>query len=117
MFNLLSNCTTGGCGAKIGPGELSKVLTGLPLFHNPNLLVGFDASDDAAVYKIDENHAIVSTVDFFTPMVNDPRIFGRIAATNALSDVYAMGGTPLLDQVKSVLFHHFPLRLKNHQCI
>ncbi|NMA70252.1 MAG: selenide, water dikinase SelD [Desulfitobacterium sp.] len=95
MKSFLSTCTTGGCGAKIGPGELSKVLSGLPTFENPHLLVGFDASDDAAVYQINEETAIVSTVDFFTPMVEDPRTFGRIAATNALSDVYAMGGTPL----------------------
>ncbi|WP_425803887.1 selenide, water dikinase SelD [Desulfitobacterium sp. Sab5] len=95
MINLLSSCTTGGCGAKIGPGELSKVLSGLPTFYDPQLLVGFDSSDDAAVYQMDEDKAIISTVDFFTPMVNDPRVFGRIAAANALSDVFAMGGTPL----------------------
>jgi len=95
MTSLLSNCTSGGCGAKIGPGELSKVLSGLPVFADPQLLVGFDASDDAAVYQIDADTAIVSTVDFFSPMVNDGRLFGRIAAANALSDVYAMGGTPL----------------------
>lgn len=91
MINLLSSCTTGGCGAKIGPGELSKVLSGLPTFYDPQLLVGFDSSDDAAVYQMDEDKAIISTVDFFTPMVNDPRVFGRIAAANALSDVFAMG--------------------------
>lgn len=95
MKSFLSSCTTGGCGAKIGPGELSKVLSGLPVFQDPQLLVGFDASDDAAVYQINEDTAIVSTVDFFTPMVEDPRTFGRIAAANALSDVYAMGGSPL----------------------
>ncbi|MDR3601640.1 MAG: selenide, water dikinase SelD [Desulfosporosinus sp.] len=95
MISLLSNCTSGGCGAKIGPGELSKVLFGLPAFADPKLLVGFDASDDAAVYQIDADTAIVSTVDFFSPMVDDARIFGRIAAANALSDVYAMGGAPL----------------------
>jgi len=95
MISLLSNCTSGGCGAKIGPGELSKVLSGLPTFRDPKLLIGFDASDDAAVYQIDEDTAIVSTVDFFSPMVDDARSFGRIAAANALSDVYAMGGKPL----------------------
>lgn len=95
MMSLLSNCTSGGCGAKIGPGELSKVLAGMPVFGDPNLLVGFDASDDAAVYQIDQATAIVSTVDFFSPMVDDGRAFGRIAAANALSDVYSMGGTPL----------------------
>lgn len=95
MISLLSNCTSGGCGAKIGPGELSKVLSVLPAFGNPNLLVGFDASDDAAVYQLDADTAIVSTVDFFSPMVDDAHLFGLIAAANALSDVYAMGGTPL----------------------
>lgn len=95
MKSFLSSCTTGGCGAKIGPGELSKVLSALPTFESSQLLVGFDASDDAAVYQIDDDTAIVSTVDFFTPMVEDPRTFGRIAAANALSDVYAMGGNPL----------------------
>jgi len=65
MMSLLSNCTSGGCGAKIGPGELSKVLSGLPAFCDPKLLVGCDASDDAAVYQIDQDNAIVSTVDFF----------------------------------------------------
>jgi len=95
MKSFLANCTTGGCGAKIGPGELAKVLTALPAFNDSRLLVGFDASDDAAVYQLTEDMAIVSTVDFFTPMVEDPRTFGRIAAANALSDVYAMGGTPL----------------------
>lgn len=95
MNSFLSSCTTGGCGAKIGPGELSKVLSALPTFQDPKLLVGFDASDDAAVYQISDDTAIVSTIDFFTPMVEDPRTFGRIAAANALSDVYAMGGAPL----------------------
>ena len=95
MLDLLSSCTSGGCGAKIGPGELSKVLSGLPTFGDPKLLVGFDASDDAAVYQLNDDTAIVSTVDFFTPMVKDARLFGRIAAANALSDVYAMGGMPL----------------------
>lgn len=95
MISLLSNCTSGGCGAKIGPGELSKVLSVLPAFADPKLLVGFDASDDAAVYQLDADTAIVSTVDFFSPMVDDGRLFGLIAAANALSDIYAMGGTPL----------------------
>ena len=95
LCSLMDNCTSGGCGAKISPGELSEILSGLPVFYDENLLVGYDSSDDAAVYKIDEKHSIVSTVDFFPPMVNDPRAFGRIAAANALSDVYAMGGRPV----------------------
>ena len=66
----------------------------MPKFQDENLLVGFDSSDDAAVYKVREDLAIVQTVDFFPPMVDDPYVFGQIAATNSLSDVYAMGSTP-----------------------
>ncbi len=93
--SLLSHCTSGGCGAKIGPAELSGFLATLPKTADADLLVGFDHADDAAVYRLDDDTAIVSTVDFFPPMVEDPRLFGRIAAANALSDIYAMGGTPL----------------------
>ena len=95
LDSLMENCTSGGCGAKIGPGELSDLLSGLPAFYDENLLVGFDASDDAGVYKLDEKRSLVTTADFFPPMVNDPKTFGRIAAANALSDIYAMGGKPL----------------------
>ncbi len=94
--SILSICTSGGCGAKIGAGELSALLAGLPVFPNPNLLVGFDHSDDAAVYQISPDTALIATVDFFSPMLDEPRTFGRIAAANALSDVYAMGGQPVL---------------------
>lgn len=86
-------CKGGGCGAKLGPAALAHVLNKIEKLHDPNLLVGFDSSDDAAVYKINENTAIVQTLDFFPPMVSDPYTFGQIAATNALSDIYAMGGT------------------------
>ncbi|WP_408150815.1 selenide, water dikinase SelD [Caballeronia glebae] len=87
----------GGCGCKIAPGVLADLLkraTPLPAF--PNLLVGNDTADDAAVYKLNDEQAIVATTDFFMPIVDDPFDFGRIAATNALSDVYAMGGKPIL---------------------
>jgi selenide,water dikinase len=94
-MSLLSNCTSGGCGAKIGPGELSEFLAKLQVKPDPALLAGFDSRDDAAVYRIDEDRALVSTVDFFSPMVEDPFIFGKIAAANALSDIYAMGAKPL----------------------
>lgn len=94
-LTLFSNCSSGGCGAKIGPGELAAFLSKLPARPNPDLLVGFDSSDDAAVYQLSPDTAIVSTVDFFPPMVDDPYIFGKIAAANALSDIYAMGGRPL----------------------
>lgn len=94
-MDFLSQCTSGGCGAKIGPNELVGFLGGLPKFSDEKLLVDFNASDDAAVYQVSENLALISTVDFFSPMVEDPRTFGRIAAANALSDVYAMGGEVL----------------------
>ena len=68
----------------------------LPKFHDPNLLVGFDTSDDACVYKVSDDVAVIQTVDFFPPIVDDPYMFGQIAAANSLSDVYAMGGTPSL---------------------
>jgi selenide,water dikinase len=99
--SLLANCTSGGCGAKIGPGELSALLGKFPAVRDERLLVGFDCSDDAAVYALDGGApngamAIVSTVDFFSPMIDDPFVFGQIAAANALSDVYAMGASPFL---------------------
>jgi len=94
--SLLANCTSGGCGAKIGPGELSALLGKIPAAKDDRLLVGFDCSDDAAVYALDDDKAIVSTVDFFSPMIDDPFIFGQIAAANALSDIYAMGASPFL---------------------
>lgn len=85
-------CKGGGCTAKLGPAVLESVLGKLEKKKDPNLLVGFEGSDDAAVYKISDDIAIVQTLDFFPPMVEDPYIFGQIAATNALSDIYAMGG-------------------------
>lgn len=87
---------TSGCAAKIGPGVLHNVLNSLPKFENPNLLVGFDTNDDACVYKINDNTVAIQTVDFFPPMVDDPYTFGQIAAANALSDIYAMGGNPAI---------------------
>ena len=90
----LANCA--GCGAKVGAGVLAKLLDGLKVRQDPNLLVGFDKSDDASVYKVSDDLALVQTVDFFPPIADDPYTFGAIAATNALSDVYAMGGEPRL---------------------
>ncbi|WP_042142269.1 selenide, water dikinase SelD [Paucisalibacillus sp. EB02] len=93
---LTSLSTKGGCGCKIGPADLSQVLRNLPTpIADPNLLVGLDTSDDAGVYKLTEDIAIVQTLDFFTPIVDDPYDFGQVAAANAISDVYAMGGRPL----------------------
>jgi selenide,water dikinase len=88
-----------GCACKLSPDDLRTVLglvRGFEPSTDPNLLVGFDTSDDAAVYRLRDDLAIVVTTDFFTPIVDDPFDWGRIAATNALSDVYAMGGTPVL---------------------
>ena len=90
----LTKCA--GCGAKVGAGVLAQLLEGIRVHRDPNLLVGFDKSDDASVYKISDDLALVQTVDFFPPIADDPYLFGQIAATNALSDVYAMGGEPKL---------------------
>lgn len=90
----LASC--GGCGAKVGAGVLAQLLDGLQVLHDPNLPIGFDKSDDASVYKVSDDLALVQTADFFPPMVDDPYLFGQIAATNDLSDVYAMGGEPKL---------------------
>ena len=92
-------CKGGGCTAKLGAGILSRVLERLPKFDkDPALLIGYDSKDDAAVYKLTDDVAVVQTLDFFPPMVDDPYTFGQIAATNALSDIWAMGG-----QVKTAL--------------
>lgn len=88
----LTECS--GCGAKVGAGELATLLQGLQVHQDDNLLVGFDRSDDAAVYRIRDDVAMVQTLDFFPPISDDPYRFGAIAACNALSDIYAMGGEP-----------------------
>jgi len=96
MENGKKFCTGGGCTAKLGPDILKRVLSRLPgQKKDPSLLVGFDTSDDAAVYRISEDTAIVQTLDFFPPMVEDPHVFGQVAAANALSDIWAMGGKPV----------------------
>lgn len=85
-----------GCAAKIGPGVLAEVVGRLPSAVDENLMVGVETADDAAVYRVSDEVALIQTVDFFPPMVDDPYTFGQIAAANALSDVYAMGGEPRL---------------------
>lgn len=90
----LASCA--GCGAKVGAGTLVKLLDGFRTHSDPRLLVGYDKSDDASVYYLDENTALVQTTDFFPPIVDDPFLYGQIAAANAISDVYAMGGEPKL---------------------
>ena len=90
----LAKCA--GCGAKVGAGTLSRLLKDLKTHTDPNLIVGFDKSDDASVYVINEDTAIIQTVDFFPPIADDPFLYGQIAAANAISDVYAMGGEPKL---------------------
>ena len=84
-----------GCAAKLSPKILDQVLAGLPRFPHPDVLVGFDTADDAGIFKLSRDLALVQTLDFFTPIVDDAYTFGAIAAANALSDVYAMGGRPL----------------------
>src|SRR3989441_893531 len=87
----------GGCGCKIAPAALTEILAKVPRpFLDPALLVGIETADDAAVYLLNDEQALVATTDFFMPIVDDPYDFGRIAATNAISDVYAMGGRPIL---------------------
>lgn len=95
MIKLTSLSSCAGCAAKLPQDALREVLRDLPQFRNRNLLVGSSTADDAGVFRIDRDRALVQTVDFFTPIVDDPFFYGQIAATNAISDVYAMGGRPL----------------------
>lgn len=90
----LASCA--GCGAKVGAGTLSRLLEGFQTHKDPRLVVGYDKSDDACVYVVNEETALIQTTDFFPPIVDDPFLYGQIAAANALSDVYAMGGEPKL---------------------
>ena len=92
---LTAQVKAGGCAAKLSPKILDAVLRGVPKFTNENVLVGYETADDAGVYRLREDLAIVQTIDFFTPVVDDAYTFGAIAAANALSDVYAMGGVPI----------------------
>src|SRR5256885_12756387 len=86
----------GGCGCKLAPAALTEILDKVPrTFLDPALLVGIETSDDAAVYRLNDEQAVVATTDFFMPIVDDPYDFGRIAAANALSDIYAMGARPI----------------------
>jgi selenide,water dikinase len=108
-FDLLSMVEYGGCSAKLPARELEDALSGLPKASHPNLLVGSETHDDAGVYKISEEMALVQTTDFFPPVCSDPYEFGQIAAANALSDVYAMGGE-VLTALNIVMFPaHAPL--------
>jgi selenide,water dikinase len=91
---LTQHVAAGGCAAKLGPADLAQLLHTLPRFEHPDLLVGTETNDDAGVFRLRPDLAIVNTVDFFTPIVDDPFVFGQIAASNALSDIYAMGGEP-----------------------
>lgn len=113
-IKLTSYSSKGGCGCKIGPGELSQVLRSLPsVAPDPNLLVGIDTSDDAGIYKLSDDLALVQTVDFFTPIVDDPYSFGQVAAANAISDIYAMGGRPLT----ALNIVAFPIRTLDKQVL
>jgi len=94
-MKLTAMAKAAGCAAKLSPAILDVVLRSMPRQSDPNVLVGFDTNDDAGIYLLAEGLAMVQTIDFFTPIVDDPNLFGQIAAANALSDVYAMGGRPL----------------------
>src|ERR687897_910339 len=93
---LTSLAPSGGCAAKYSAARLEELLRGFVPADAENLLVGLAPADDAVVYKLDDERALVFTLDFFPPLVDDPALYGRIAATNALNDIFAMGGTPLL---------------------
>jgi selenide, water dikinase len=95
-FRLTELAHGGGCGCKLAPAVLQQLLTGQAAALFPQLLVGTETSDDAAVWQLSDDQCVIATTDFFMPIVDDPHDFGRIAATNAISDVYAMGGTPIL---------------------
>src|SRR5277367_6832939 len=95
QVRLTTTAKAAGCAAKLSPSVLDAVLKRLPPQLDPNVIVGFETSDDAAVYRLTPDLAIVQTVDFFTPIVDDPSLFGQVAAANSLSDVYAMGGRPI----------------------
>ena len=96
MVRMTSYAAGGGCACKVPIGELETLLAGVDLPGHPDLLVGADTGDDAAVLRIDGGRAVISTVDFFTPVVDDPYDWGRVVAANAMSDVWAMGGEPVL---------------------
>jgi selenide,water dikinase len=95
QVKLTATAKAAGCAAKLNPATLDALLRKLPRQSDPNVLVGFDTNDDAGIYRISEDVALVQTVDFFTPIVDEPYLFGQIAAANALSDIYAMGGRPI----------------------
>jgi selenide, water dikinase len=91
---LTQNVKAAGCAAKLGPADLAQILQNLPKFDHPDVIVGTETNDDAGVFRLRDDLAIVNTVDFFTPIVDDPFVFGQVAATNAISDIYAMGAEP-----------------------
>src|SRR5471032_937450 len=110
-MKLTDLATSGGCAAKYSAARLEELLRGFVPADAENLLVGLDPADDAAVYKLDDERALVFTIDFFPPIVDDPDDFGAIAATNALNDVFAMGGVPLLALSVACLPEELPTEL------
>jgi len=93
---LTANIKAAGCAAKIGPSDLSEIVRALPSLSCPDLLAGIENFEDAAVYRLNDDLALVQTIDFFPPPLDDPYLYGKVAAANAISDIYAMGGRPLL---------------------
>src|SRR5476651_1252876 len=108
-MKLTDLATSGGCAAKYSAARLEELLRGFVPAEAENLLVGLDPADDAAVYRLDDERALVFTIDFFLPIVDDPWDFGAIAATNALNDVFAMGGLPLLALSVAALPEELPV--------
>jgi selenide,water dikinase len=111
VVKLTDLATAGGCAAKYSAARLDELLRGFVPSESENLLVGLDPADDAAVYKLDDERALVFTIDFFPPIVDDPEDFGAIAATNALNDVFAMGGSPLLALSVAALPEELPTEM------
>lgn len=111
LLRLTAMAHGGGCACKISPGQLERMVAGLTGHPSPNLVVGIDDGDDAAVVRLSGDPAVISTADFFTPVVDDAYDWGRIAAANALSDVYAMGGAPIVALVSVNFVGHLPLPL------
>src|SRR6516165_11550039 len=103
--------TAGGCAAKYSAAQLQELLRGFVPAEAEDLLVGLDPADDAAVYRLDDERALVFTIDFFPPIVDDPEDFGAIAATNALNDIFAMGGAPLLALSVAAFPEELPVEL------
>src|SRR5438067_13386156 len=112
-MRLTETVRCGGCASKASSMDLAQVLRQLPRIDDDRLIVGLETSDDAGVIRVDEDHCLIQTLDFFTPIVDDPYEYGQVAAANSLSDVYAVGGTPLT----AMDIGRYPMRELPHQTL